>query len=83
LQRSNHLVVVFTSLRNASGKSFYEQIHELTILPAFFDNDAHLGEASRNSLFVGVGQAASIAELVELVRQRAAQTPPGAQNAPG
>ena len=32
----------------------------LTLLPAFFDNHNHLGEASLNSLFVGVGNDPSI-----------------------
>jgi predicted amidohydrolase YtcJ len=50
----------------------------LTILPAFFDNHNHLGEASRNNLFVSVGKATSIVEMIELIRQRAARTPPGA-----
>jgi predicted amidohydrolase YtcJ len=53
------------------------EVPSLTILPAFFDNHNHLGEASRNSLFVNVGKATSIAEMVDLVRQRAAHTPPG------
>src|SRR5262249_4795100 len=49
----------------------------LTVLPAFFDNHNHLGEASLNSLFVGVGSARSVNEFVELVRQRATLTPRG------
>src|SRR5262249_43555167 len=48
------------------------------VMPAFFDNHNHLGEASRNSLFVDVGDVHSIAELVERIRQRAATTPAGA-----
>jgi len=49
----------------------------LTVLPAFFDNHNHLGEASLNSLFVAVGSARSIGEFVELVRKRATTTPRG------
>jgi predicted amidohydrolase YtcJ len=60
----------------ARGTSVLD-VRSLTILPAFFDNHNHLGEASRNNLFVAVGKATSIAEMVELIRRRAAQTPPG------
>src|SRR5215471_12925496 len=60
----------------ASGTSLID-VPSLTILPAFFDNHNHLGEASRNNLFVGVGKAASISEMVELIRERAARTPAG------
>jgi predicted amidohydrolase YtcJ len=61
---------------SAPGTSVLD-LPSLTIMPAFFDNHNHLGEASRNSLFVGVGKATSIAEMVELIRERAAHTPPG------
>jgi predicted amidohydrolase YtcJ len=49
----------------------------LYVLPAFFDNHNHLGEASRNSLFVDVGDVRSITEFVERIRQHAATTPTG------
>jgi predicted amidohydrolase YtcJ len=49
----------------------------LTVLPAFFDNHNHLGEASRNSLFVEVGDARSIDDFVDRIRQWAARTPAG------
>jgi predicted amidohydrolase YtcJ len=49
----------------------------LAVLPAFFDNHLHLAEASSSSLFVQVGGATSIREFVNLVGQRAAQTPAG------
>jgi len=44
----------------------------LTLLPTFLDNHNHLTEAGRNSLFVAVGHARTIGELVDLVRERAA-----------
>jgi predicted amidohydrolase YtcJ len=50
----------------------------LFVLPAFFDNHNHLGEASRNSLFADVGDVHSIAEFVERIRQHATATPSGA-----
>jgi predicted amidohydrolase YtcJ len=49
----------------------------LTLLPALYDTHCHLLEAARNLTFVPVDQARSIAEFVELIRQRAAQTPAG------
>ena len=49
----------------------------LTLLPAFFDTHLHLLEAVRNFALVPVDQAHSIAELVDLIRQQAAKTPPG------
>jgi predicted amidohydrolase YtcJ len=50
---------------------------QLTLLPAFFDNHNHLNEASLNSLFVQVGKARSVGELVSLIRERAASVPAG------
>jgi predicted amidohydrolase YtcJ len=49
----------------------------LRLLPAFFDNHNHLGEASQNSLFVEVGDAPTIADFVDRIRQRASTTPAG------
>jgi predicted amidohydrolase YtcJ len=49
----------------------------LWVLPAFFENHNHLGEASRKSLFVEVGDVGSIGEFVERIRQHAARTPGG------
>jgi len=49
----------------------------LTILPAFDDNHNHFILAAENLGFVQADQAHSIAELVELIRQRAAHTPAG------
>jgi predicted amidohydrolase YtcJ len=50
---------------------------ELTIIPTFFDTHNHFIIAARNMGKVPADQAHSIAELVELIRQRAAHTPPG------
>src|SRR5215471_17602269 len=49
----------------------------LTILPAFDDDHNHFILAAENLGFVQADQAHSIAELVELIRQRAAHTPSG------
>src|SRR5215467_6298300 len=49
----------------------------LTIIPSFFDTHNHLIIAGRNMGKVRADQAHSIAELVELIRQQAALTPPG------
>jgi predicted amidohydrolase YtcJ len=49
----------------------------LTLLPALYDTHNHLLEAARNFSMVPADQAHSIAELVDLIRQRAAQTPVG------
>jgi predicted amidohydrolase YtcJ len=49
----------------------------LTLIPAFFDTHNHFIIAARNMGNVSADQAHSIAELVELIRQQAAQTPPG------
>jgi predicted amidohydrolase YtcJ len=50
---------------------------EFTLLPAFNDTHNHLLEATRNASFVPAQQARSIAELVEMIRVRAATTTPG------
>ncbi len=49
----------------------------LTVLPALYDTHNHLLEAARNLVLVPADQAHNIAELVDLIRQRAAQTPAG------
>jgi len=49
----------------------------LTILPAFDDDHSHFILAAENLGFVQADQAHSIAELVELIRERAAGTPAG------
>ncbi len=49
----------------------------MTIIPTFFDTHNHFIIAARNMGKVPADQAHNIAELVELIRQRAAQTPPG------
>jgi predicted amidohydrolase YtcJ len=49
----------------------------LTVLPAFFDTHNHLLEAARNFTTVPVDQAHTVAEFLELIRERAATTPPG------
>src|SRR5215467_14414194 len=49
----------------------------LTILPAFDDDHNHFILAAENLGYVQADQARSIAELVELIRQRAANTPAG------
>jgi predicted amidohydrolase YtcJ len=50
---------------------------ELTILPAFDDTHNHFIIASESMSLVQPDQAHSIPELVDLIRQRAAQTPAG------
>src|SRR5260221_2822415 len=50
---------------------------DLTLMPAFFDTHNHLFEGVQNALLVPVEQAHSIAEFVDIIRQRAATTPPG------
>jgi predicted amidohydrolase YtcJ len=50
---------------------------QLTIIPAFFDTHNHFIIAARNMGKVPADQAHSIAELVELIRKQAAQTPTG------
>jgi predicted amidohydrolase YtcJ len=49
----------------------------LTILPAFDDDHNHFILAAENLGFVQANQAHSIAELIELIRQRAASAPAG------
>ena len=50
---------------------------ELTILPAFDDTHNHFILGAQDISLVQADQAHSIAELIELIRQRAAQSPPG------
>ncbi len=50
---------------------------ELTILPAFEDSHNHFILAAQNSSLVRVDLAHNFAQFVDLIRQRAAQTPPG------
>jgi predicted amidohydrolase YtcJ len=49
----------------------------LVVLPAFVDTHNHLMLAAQNILGVPVSQAADIPGVVRLIRERAAQTPPG------
>src|SRR5919109_2381777 len=49
----------------------------LTVLPAFVDTHNHLALAARNLLGVPVSQARDIAQLVDLIHQRATRTPAG------
>jgi predicted amidohydrolase YtcJ len=49
----------------------------LTILPTFDDDHNHFILAAENLGFVQADQAHSITELIELIRQRAANTPAG------
>ncbi|HEX6554800.1 MAG TPA: amidohydrolase [Ktedonobacteraceae bacterium] len=49
----------------------------LTLLPPYDDDHNHFILAAENLGFVQADQAHSITELVELIRQRAAQTPAG------
>jgi predicted amidohydrolase YtcJ len=49
----------------------------LVALPAFVDTHNHLMLAARNILGVPVSNARDIAGVVALIRERAAQTPPG------
>src|SRR5256714_2070605 len=51
---------------------------DLTILPAFEDTHNHLILAAQNMSLVPVDRAHTLAEFIDLIRQRAAQTPPGA-----
>src|SRR6266566_7011542 len=51
---------------------------DLTILPAFEDTHNHLILAAQNTGLVPVERAHTLAEFIDLVRQRALQTPPGA-----
>jgi predicted amidohydrolase YtcJ len=49
----------------------------LVVLPAFVDTHNHLMLAARNTLGVPVSQARDIDQVVRLIRERAARTPPG------
>ncbi len=49
----------------------------LTLLPAFYDTHNHLREATHNLNFVPVERAKSVAEFIDLIHFRAAQTSPG------
>jgi predicted amidohydrolase YtcJ len=49
----------------------------LVVLPAFVDTHNHLMLAARNVLGVPVSRACDISGVVGLIRERAAQTPPG------
>src|SRR6266487_501497 len=49
----------------------------LTILPAFEDTHNHLILTAQNMGLVPVDRAHTLAEFIDLIRQRAAQTPPG------
>jgi predicted amidohydrolase YtcJ len=49
----------------------------LTVLPAFVDTHNHLMLAARNILGVPVSGATDISQIVALVAERAASTPPG------
>src|SRR6266487_4348494 len=51
---------------------------DLTILPAFEDTHNHLMFAAQNMSLVPVDRAHTLAEFIDLIRQRAVQTPPGA-----
>lgn len=50
---------------------------DLTILPAFEDTHNHLILAAQNMGLVPVDRAHTLAEFIDLIRQRAVQTPPG------
>jgi predicted amidohydrolase YtcJ len=50
---------------------------DLTILPAFEDTHNHLILTAQNMGLVPVDRAHTLAEFIDLIRQRAAQTPPG------
>jgi predicted amidohydrolase YtcJ len=50
---------------------------ELTVIPAFDDTHNHLIFAAQNMSLVPVDRARTLAEFIDLIRQRAAQTPPG------
>src|SRR5436305_13849080 len=51
-------------------------VPDLTLLPAFEDTHNHLMFAAQNMSLVPVDQAHTLAEFIDLIRQRAAQTPP-------
>jgi hypothetical protein len=50
---------------------------DLTILPTFEDTHNHFILAAQNISLVPVDRAHTLAEFIDLIRQRAAQTPPG------
>src|SRR6266705_2115666 len=50
----------------------------LTVIPAFDDTHNHLILAAQNMGLVPVDRAHTLAEFIDLIRQRAVQTPPGA-----
>src|SRR5216683_2604926 len=50
---------------------------QLTILPAFEDTHNHLMLAAQNMGLVPVDRAHTLAEFIDLIRQRTVQTPPG------
>jgi predicted amidohydrolase YtcJ len=50
---------------------------DLTILPALQDTHNHLMLAAQNMSLVPVDRAHFLAEFIDLIRQRASQTPPG------
>src|SRR5437660_861149 len=50
---------------------------DLTILPAFEDTHNHLMLAAQNTGLVPVDRAHTLAGFIDLIRQRATQTPPG------
>jgi predicted amidohydrolase YtcJ len=50
---------------------------DLTILPAFEDTHNHLMLAAQNVGLVPVDRAHTLAGFIDLISQRAAQTPPG------
>jgi predicted amidohydrolase YtcJ len=52
-------------------------VRDLTILPAFEDTHNHMMFAAQNMGLVPVDQAHTLAEFIDLIRQRAAQTPAG------
>jgi predicted amidohydrolase YtcJ len=49
----------------------------LTVIPAFDDTHNHFILAAQNMDLVPVDQAHTLAEFIDLIRQRAAKTPPG------
>jgi predicted amidohydrolase YtcJ len=49
----------------------------LTVVPAIFDTHEHLLESARNLALVQAGEARTLADLIGLIRARAAQAAPG------
>src|SRR6266550_4619074 len=60
-----------------SADTYVLDAPDLTILPAFEDTHIHLMLAAQNMSLVPVDRAHTLAEFIDLIRQRAAQTPPG------